>query len=1247
TVVFAAWDASTLGAQGAAYYVANPQYAFDNTIAVFQLKMAGAGADTLFVDQNSAFEQEIELAAGALDVPVEITALPDGDQTPFNRAGVPTSLLTWYGDERVTYQSGQLGDTTDQLRVDKLQQYGQIVELTLLGFTEAEAQVNAMLAERSAALEFGDLDAFLATTEAAYISFDQMWFADVQNMTPVSFDMELLDLELGGAEARGTVQVTYALPPEGEGEEPDSHTEIMTARFEHTSAGWQWAGPVLVPLTITEEEATAEETPEGEVASEDEVESDPTPPVAASEDLPITIYHDPSLADDLSAWPQIINERYAAIAEDLGLPVDTEAQVWLFLGSKSLALSVGLSDQADVEHWVGDGVVKLMYDDELLDDPALTDALVQLAMFNTGVQPEATPWLWRGLPLVYRSRQDFVGVQNRYAPFLVDAFAEGTEIDPESDLAAWATMEYARQQLGWNGLAAFVRNLGAACQTGSCEDIGENYATGWEPYWRSEVESAQAALAETLSEIENAVLAGDQNAYLRLIDTSVPGLRADAASWFAAFAEHPAERFVLSGNPVAFFDDGSMLAEVSQEYALADSESSAGADGLLTTRIRFTSAGSGYRWAGAYQQQLGGTITVLYPASQSELAETLQAEASSIYTRLAEYLQIGDPASLVLKLYTEPSAFRSAVPLTVGGDVSAYSRAGESVRLLVSEEDESYRAVLADQLARNLLYQMGVDSEWLLSGVATHLSAQFDGGATQQAAGQYILRVRLAVQNEEIYDLRDLPSAFSLPEEEAGKVKAQAWDSVRYLVDEYGWNTLLAVLRSQAGGASVDRAVSSATGVDLDTFVAEWGASLVNGHASQAWIDTAMTFDTDAAQAHIAALTTPEMAGREAGSEGGRLAADYIAAKFAEYGLQPLGDVVEAPVEPETEAAPEEGAPVEAESGTEAEAGGEVQAEIAGLAVGEPGYLQHFPIEYTELAMAPRFDIVDTGSLIIDSLTYRQDFLSVLYDPKGESKISGELVLVSDSSYTGMDLTGKIVIRNIGEDSLTAEMEKVIEHGGVGLILIGNEENPKVTYAKHPIPYASEDVETLPILELTQDGYKRLLEAVGFTQAEFYQAPAALPLGSRGLIEISLSVPQQVETANVLGFLPGSDPILGQEVIILGAHYDHSGNDPDMLVCPKGANAETEVGCQTVPGATYFGANDNASGVAVLLEIARLWHESGYQPKRSVLFAAWGAQELGQVGSAYYLEHPVVPLEETVFMVQMDAVGGGSGHYLE
>jgi Zn-dependent M28 family amino/carboxypeptidase len=64
-----------------------------------------------------------------------------------------------------------------------------------------------------------------------------------------------------------------------------------------------------------------------------------------------------------------------------------------------------------------------------------------------------------------------------------------------------------------------------------------------------------------------------------------------------------------------------------------------------------------------------------------------------------------------------------------------------------------------------------------------------------------------------------------------------------------------------------------------------------------------------------------------------------------------------------------------------------------------------------------------------------------------------------------------------------------------------------------------------------------------------------------------------------------------------------------------------------------------------MLEIARLWHEAGYRPKRSVLFAAWSAQEYGQLGSLNYVLTPTVPVSQSITMIQLDGLGGGGGFF--
>ena len=74
---------------------------------------------------------------------------------------------------------------------------------------------------------------------------------------------------------------------------------------------------------------------------------------------------------------------------------------------------------------------------------------------------------------------------------------------------------------------------------------------------------------------------------------------------------------------------------------------------------------------------------------------------------------------------------------------------------------------------------------------------------------------------------------------------------------------------------------------------------------------------------------------------------------------------------------------------------------------------------------------------------------------------------------------------------------------------------------------------------------------------------------------------------------------------------------------------------------------DNGSGVGVLLEIARLWQQTNYQPSRTILFAVWGSEELGQVGSQFFIKHPTIALSNTIAVYHLEGVGAGSGYYLQ
>ncbi|HEX8559924.1 MAG TPA: M20/M25/M40 family metallo-hydrolase [Pyrinomonadaceae bacterium] len=114
--------------------------------------------------------------------------------------------------------------------------------------------------------------------------------------------------------------------------------------------------------------------------------------------------------------------------------------------------------------------------------------------------------------------------------------------------------------------------------------------------------------------------------------------------------------------------------------------------------------------------------------------------------------------------------------------------------------------------------------------------------------------------------------------------------------------------------------------------------------------------------------------------------------------------------------------------------------------------------------------------------------------------------------------------------------------------------------------------------------------------------------------------------SNVVGVLEGSDPKLRGEVVVVGAHYDHLGRGGEGSL----AGREGEV---------HHGADDNASGTAGLLELARLFANERQRMRRTVVFVAFGGEEEGLIGSSFYAQNPARPLEQTVAMLNMDMIG--------
>ncbi len=171
---------------------------------------------------------------------------------------------------------------------------------------------------------------------------------------------------------------------------------------------------------------------------------------------------------------------------------------------------------------------------------------------------------------------------------------------------------------------------------------------------------------------------------------------------------------------------------------------------------------------------------------------------------------------------------------------------------------------------------------------------------------------------------------------------------------------------------------------------------------------------------------------------------------------------------------------------------------------------------------------------------------------------------------------------------------------------------------------------TLPGLWITPAAADVILQPVGRSLRSFQEkmdrqlAPQSADTGTEMHVEM-VARRLDATASNVLALWPGTDPALREETIILGAHHDHFG---------------------VQAGLVFPGVDDNASGTAVLLEIARVLATTGIRPKRSLLFLSFAGEEQGLLGSRFYVAHPRHPLRAAKAMINVDHAGVGNGNIM-
>jgi aminopeptidase YwaD len=156
-------------------------------------------------------------------------------------------------------------------------------------------------------------------------------------------------------------------------------------------------------------------------------------------------------------------------------------------------------------------------------------------------------------------------------------------------------------------------------------------------------------------------------------------------------------------------------------------------------------------------------------------------------------------------------------------------------------------------------------------------------------------------------------------------------------------------------------------------------------------------------------------------------------------------------------------------------------------------------------------------------------------------------------------------------------------------------------------------------------------QEVAASIARHFQEVGLKPAGTAGTWEHGFAAPGRVGQ-NVAGLLPGADPALKNQIVVIGAHFDHVGIGAFGSRTP---NRRGEV---------HNGADDNASGTAALLELAEALAKC--PPKRSILFLAFSGEEMGLLGSAAWVKKPTLPLNRVVAMVNLDMIGRSRDGYL-
>jgi hypothetical protein len=380
----------------------------------------------------------------------------------------------------------------------------------------------------------------------------------------------------------------------------------------------------------------------------------------------------------------------------------------------------------------------------------------------------------------------------------------------------------------------------------------------------------------------------------------------------------------------------------------------------------------------------------------------------------------------------------------------------------------------------------------------------------------------------------------------------------------------------------------------------------------------------DAILEHIKFLSSDEMKGRGDGSPELEVAADYVAQQFKAVGLQPGGTT--------------DGwfQPFQLNAGLTIGKGNELSVSTTGRSVSFSLGSSYYPLS------APANDDPSTPSADLRGLQvvfagYGLAVPDVGYDDYARVDVTGKAVLIFSHEPQERDGNSRLNGTRPMPQTTLAAKASLARSRGAKMLLVVSDPSHRTDDAPYALFGSDPDAENevIPVLRVRRAEAQPLIDAWQLDsvarQIDGDLVPRSRDLPDARVDYVEYLARNRRVVRNVIGVLPGSEPARGREAIVIGAHYDHVGLGGRLSVSPDRT------------GEIHNGADDNASGTASIIEIARAAVVDRSRFPRTLVFVAFAGEERGLLGSAFYANQPRMPIESTVAMLNLDMVGRANG----